>query len=516
MFANCLYRGSVAIPPGTIADPDGEQLGSSEDEDVALKNLVGDGAADLASRWAESGGMQKRVEVLRGYLDPAQNSALDRLLGVDTGYRLQNGAGGLTALPPNAKGKGKERAVDSEDESDDGWGSADDERGRTAHTLFASDGMKEYEWWVSSSPDAGGGGVLSQMEELEKGRREKKMKSGAPEGQGSIGVSNLLTPETSPARPSRLPPPPLSALLAAPVLASPAPPPVAIPQPHKRPPESVQPMDASLDTNRPAKRVEMPREELGSPFSLSRPPRPLAGESGSVAGAQGSWRRREEKRNEKGGAVDGSDLGPLNVRDATVLSSPLLAVQNDRGRNFRGDAHVASSSRISDERETSLIRKKGMMEETTGHDRTVDVRAPALALLTRKGKGKGGVSRALSLAEMSQKSIEVLSTPSFPVRHKARKESRTTDNFLVASSSKTFLPPPCSPPLVEVDINNDSTKMGGGVDGDVDPKSARLGTRDQNSGQMVHYGHVSSPSRGHFSRRRERISLTSSPYNAWT
>lgn len=536
----------MPIPPDAVVNPDGEQLGSLGDEDVAVKNLVGDGAADLASRWAESGSIQRKVEVLRGHLGPAQNAALDRLLGVDTGYRLQNGAGVSTALPlPNAKGKGKERAVDSEDESDDGWGSADDERGRTAHTLFASEGMKEYEWWVSSSPDAGDGGVLSQMEEVEKGRRENKVERVTPEGQGSTRASNLLAPETSPARPGRpSPPPSLLVPLAAPVLASPSPPPVTVPpQPHKRnrgpPSESLQPQDASLDTKCPVKRFVTPREdlaeELGSPIIFSKFPRTMRSgtrDDDSVAGAQGSRRKVEGKRNKKERAIGGSGSGLPSVRDAMVLCSPSLAVRNE-GWNCRGDAHVASSSRISDERGSSgrtdwgpgasLVKKQGMMEGTR-RDRAVDVRASPLgpsraAFLhpssPKKGRGKEGVSRPLSLSEMSQQSMDVLSSPSFPVRHKARKESPTEDDSLVASSSKVFLPPPCSPPLVEVDMNNDSTRMGKAVDGDVNPKSAKLGARDQNSGKKIDYSHVSSPRsvRGHHSRHRERLSLTSSPYN---
>ena len=189
-----------------------------------------------------------------------------------------------------------------------GWGSADDEQGRTTHMLLVLEEMKEYEWWMSSLLDVGDGGVLSQMEKAEKGGREKQMKQGTPEGQGSTGALNLLMPETSPARPSWPSPPLLAPLAAPPVLASPAPPPVAIPpQPHKQccgPSfESLQSKDTSLDAKHPAKCVGMPQEdlveELGLPISLSQSPKPLCSRTryndNSIMGAWEKWWKVEGK-----------------------------------------------------------------------------------------------------------------------------------------------------------------------------------------------------------------------------
>jgi hypothetical protein len=121
-----------------------------EDEDVAIKNLIGCGdVAGLARRWADSGSTRRKLEIAREYLKPPERVIVDRVLGTSVSYRHS---------PPSMVNKGKEKAIqelrygtDDDTDEDD----ADDERGRTAHRLFASlAGVdeKETSWWYSSSP----------------------------------------------------------------------------------------------------------------------------------------------------------------------------------------------------------------------------------------------------------------------------------------------------------------------------------------------------------------------------
>ncbi|KAF9461155.1 beta-lactamase-like protein [Collybia nuda] len=148
MFRDCLHQDvSIPEPPPAISLLE-ELREEVDDEDVALKNLVGDGAVDLAERWADHGKLKKKLGVLQGYLAPAKNAVIDRVLGIGT------------PSPPKStstwdlKGKGKAPAwyVDSEDESD--GERSDDERGKTAHQLFAElAGVADqhHEWWIASS-----------------------------------------------------------------------------------------------------------------------------------------------------------------------------------------------------------------------------------------------------------------------------------------------------------------------------------------------------------------------------
>lgn len=153
MFKDCLCQDSAIHEQPFIDFPRLEEFVEDVgDRDVALKNLVGDGADDLAERWADSGKLKKKLEIVRGYLGPAENAVIDRALG--------GGDPDSPGLPGNMisrdlKGKGKAttRDVDSEDESNDAF--SDDERGKTAHRLFAElAGVtdEQHQWWLSSSP----------------------------------------------------------------------------------------------------------------------------------------------------------------------------------------------------------------------------------------------------------------------------------------------------------------------------------------------------------------------------
>jgi hypothetical protein len=141
MFAACLAK--PPLPEELSGDVD---LALSADDalaemDTSLLNLVGgDGALGLAEKWAESGKLRKKIEIVRRWLGVRERRAVDRVLepvsvGPVVASRLQ-------------------RMMDSEDE-DSNYGEADDERGRTAHLLFAGlAGIedKPSEWCLPSSP----------------------------------------------------------------------------------------------------------------------------------------------------------------------------------------------------------------------------------------------------------------------------------------------------------------------------------------------------------------------------
>ncbi|KAJ6604896.1 hypothetical protein B0H10DRAFT_1720884, partial [Mycena sp. CBHHK59/15] len=139
MFAQCLFKPVVADDSTTdIELPQDDALAEM---DTSIINLVGgDGAVDLATKWAESGKLRRKIEVVKGWLGIQERRAVERV---------------LQPAAPQAR-----RLVDSEDE-DSNYGDADDERGRTAHLLFAPlAGIADQpsEWCLpSSSPSSASG-----------------------------------------------------------------------------------------------------------------------------------------------------------------------------------------------------------------------------------------------------------------------------------------------------------------------------------------------------------------------
>ncbi|KAJ7457182.1 hypothetical protein B0H11DRAFT_1925119 [Mycena galericulata] len=157
MCIDRMFAGSLAVPPppedvtidAELLAPD-EALG--EMEDVALLNLVGGaGARDLADKWAQRGTLRSKIAVVRDWLDIAERRAVDRVLE-------PVGPVGKVSVARREQ----ERMVDSEDEDSNYGGEADDERGRTAHLLFASlAGIDERpsQWGLPSSSPASTGGA---------------------------------------------------------------------------------------------------------------------------------------------------------------------------------------------------------------------------------------------------------------------------------------------------------------------------------------------------------------------
>ncbi|KAJ6563586.1 beta-lactamase-like protein [Mycena vulgaris] len=136
-----MFAGSVSAPPPAHAGAEAEdELDVTDalmemETDSALLNLVG---AEGAEKWVESATLRRQVAVIRGWLGVAEQRAVDQVM-----------------RPPAGVWQRGRQAVDSEDEESE----ADDERGRTAHLLFASlagieDGPMEWGHTASSSEPA--------------------------------------------------------------------------------------------------------------------------------------------------------------------------------------------------------------------------------------------------------------------------------------------------------------------------------------------------------------------------
>ncbi|KAF8959635.1 hypothetical protein BDZ97DRAFT_1666846 [Flammula alnicola] len=176
---------------------------AQNDGDVALKNLVGEGAADAAERWADHGKLLKKLSTLREYLGEKDSNVIDELLGISKPHAEVSKE--PLSDPPDVRmaNKGKEKEVvtsryygkESDDETDDGY--SHDERGKTAHKLFAGSDDKENTWWPSSQPSQeeeqkdSGSNVLDKATPAKAGRE--------PVGDGAWRVNRLI-PMSSPVR----------------------------------------------------------------------------------------------------------------------------------------------------------------------------------------------------------------------------------------------------------------------------------------------------------------------------
>ncbi|KDR81002.1 hypothetical protein GALMADRAFT_153374 [Galerina marginata CBS 339.88] len=217
MFSSCLHHSAQHTAASSssfrlrlgISPKDQLATDIQNDGDVALKNLVGDGAAAVAERWADHGKLLKRLSIIREYLGEEENAIIDTLLGIKKSRKrreFEEPSSDPPELHTTDKGKGKEVQTsryygrESEDESDN---DSDDERGKTAHKLFASlagidPDDKENSWWASSQPSEVSSNILEEI---------VSEKRGAPISDGAWRV-NRLTPQSSPVRPKRRTPKP--------------------------------------------------------------------------------------------------------------------------------------------------------------------------------------------------------------------------------------------------------------------------------------------------------------------
>jgi hypothetical protein len=88
MFSHCLHPSAQALPSSTsssqqrlrITGHDRLTVDAQNDVDVALKNLVGNGAANAAQRWADHGKLLEKFAIVQDYLDKGEHVVVDKLL----------------------------------------------------------------------------------------------------------------------------------------------------------------------------------------------------------------------------------------------------------------------------------------------------------------------------------------------------------------------------------------------------------------------------------------------------
>ncbi|TFY61855.1 hypothetical protein EVJ58_g4248 [Rhodofomes roseus] len=176
MFSGCLASdGVTGVRPETdysgadIRDMAHELLGEAG-EDVAIRNLEGDGARELAERWADSGKFRRKLEVMRQYLRGKDRVIVERIMEGGKDATLDSDPissdvdlakpvdvadmqqppksqpafrGGRATAEETARAMARLRAAsrvfaaagsdeDTEDED------AEEQRARTAHQLFAT------------------------------------------------------------------------------------------------------------------------------------------------------------------------------------------------------------------------------------------------------------------------------------------------------------------------------------------------------------------------------------------
>ena len=209
MFSHCLHPSAQSSASSSqhigVTGHDRLTADAREDVDVALKNLVGDGAEDAAQRWADHGKLLEKLAIVRDYLGKGEHDVLDKLLSTDEPTRLDSGEKSSDHPEERTfkdKGKMKERnvaryyALESEEDTD--LGDSDDERGRTAHKLFASlagidEDDKENKWWLSSPSSQTAAQNVDISQELLNAVNQRREE---PVGDGAWRV-NCLTPVVS-------------------------------------------------------------------------------------------------------------------------------------------------------------------------------------------------------------------------------------------------------------------------------------------------------------------------------
>jgi DNA cross-link repair 1C protein len=131
MFEHCLCphdRPSTAVVDARSLRADSTNLLKEDAGDTSVQNLVGNCEA-IEERWTQDGRLRKKLDMLRGYLSGEERALVDVILNRGKAPAAQTGS--------SPGGPGGRRGYEESDD-DTNYGSlADDERGRTAHALFA-------------------------------------------------------------------------------------------------------------------------------------------------------------------------------------------------------------------------------------------------------------------------------------------------------------------------------------------------------------------------------------------
>ncbi|KZT27102.1 hypothetical protein NEOLEDRAFT_1131086 [Neolentinus lepideus HHB14362 ss-1] len=161
MFKECVSMESnqKSASPARISSRDDSFIKDSLADDVgdaAILNLEGKGAQETAEKWAESGKLTKKLEVMSSYLTGKEEEMVKGLLR-KAGVHISGSGGAVpSSNPTHEKTPNKKKSIksktawmnDSEDETDDD----DDARGRTAHALFYEGSFSSLKESEASSP----------------------------------------------------------------------------------------------------------------------------------------------------------------------------------------------------------------------------------------------------------------------------------------------------------------------------------------------------------------------------
>lgn len=237
MFAGCLASNDVSIStPET--DYSGTELremahdllyDEAAGEDVALKNLEGDGARELAERWADGGRFRRKLEVMRRYLKGRERTIVEQIMGGGITDDARSSDAPASEGPPavipvvanasrspkrtstvqgRANAEQTARAMSrvrikmpvyaepgSGEETDDDDADA---RGWTAHMLFAPQaGIHEDPYGtslMSSSPIASSLATTPRMQDIQRPKISRRGVLATPSSQGDSQEGRLKTP----------------------------------------------------------------------------------------------------------------------------------------------------------------------------------------------------------------------------------------------------------------------------------------------------------------------------------
>lgn len=160
MFKDCVYSDTEHPTPAQAQMSSRDDIllkekFSDDAGDAAMLNILGEGAQETAEKWAESGKLTKKLEVMRNYLTGKEEGIVRSLLkkagvAIPEETKLGSSPGGQST--PAKKRNQKDlpwNETDSQEDTDD---DEDDERGRTAHLLFYNRSFSSQRESIDSSP----------------------------------------------------------------------------------------------------------------------------------------------------------------------------------------------------------------------------------------------------------------------------------------------------------------------------------------------------------------------------
>ncbi|CAL1712191.1 unnamed protein product [Somion occarium] len=81
MFAGCFSHSTQLFAPNIPLSPEIDSTIFESDVDVALSNLEGNGALEIAERWADNGKLRKKLKLMRQYLQGPELGLVEGIMG---------------------------------------------------------------------------------------------------------------------------------------------------------------------------------------------------------------------------------------------------------------------------------------------------------------------------------------------------------------------------------------------------------------------------------------------------